>query len=319
MPKISIVIPTHNCGNYIAEALDSILIQDIEDAEIVIVDDGSKDQTALVVSGYIQRYPKKIRYFYQENQGVSSARNRGLSESTGEYITFVDADDKVLNDSLSKQKEFLDRNPNIDLVFSDWYINQEEKSVLKSGRFTDSFKDVLYCNGPDFVSKNNFLVRFLTFSPHPILLTTVMLRRRIIDAIGSFRVDLLNAEDLEFIIRILKVRQVGYIDQPLYLYRCQLSQNSKKIERYYLHEIKVYEEFKVQNISKEINQILKRKVSNAYFELGYFYKENLSLHASRKSLLSSIMYNPFQKHSYKTLMGTFIPTELLNFLKHAQS
>ena len=246
---------------------------------------------------------------------MSSARNVGIKESTGGYIAFRDADDMVLNDSLKKEKEFLDRNQNVDLVFTDWYIDKEDKPVLKSANFLDSFKDVFYSNGSDFISKDGFLVKFLNFCPHPIFAVTSMIRSKIIERFGLFRTDLLNAEDLEFILRIIEKSRVGYIDQPLYLYRHHLSQNTKKLERYYFYEIKVYEELKSKNISTDINRILKRKISDTYFEFGYFYKQGSLFDSARKCLIRSIINNPFQIRSYKTFIGTFLPVGLRKILK----
>jgi len=213
-----------------------------------------------------------------------------------------------------KEKEFLDRNQNVDLVFGDWYIDREDKPILKSAKFLDSFKDVLYSNGSDFISKDGFLVKFLNFCPHPIFIGTFMIRRRIFERFGSFRIDLLNAEDLEFILRIIQKVKAGYIDQPLYLYRHHLSQNTKKLERYYLCEIKVYEELKTKNISACINKVLQKKISNTCFELGYFYKQSSLFDKSRKYLIRSMMHNLFQFRAYKTFIGTFLPVDLYSHI-----
>ena len=102
MPKISVVIPTFNYGHLISEALGSVLEQTYKDFEIVIVDDGSTDNTREIVADYARKWPGKIRYFYQQNSGLSAARNLGIRESTGEYVAFLDADDIWLRDFFEK-------------------------------------------------------------------------------------------------------------------------------------------------------------------------------------------------------------------------
>lgn len=95
MKKVSVIIPAYNTEGYIHQCLDSLVQQTLEDIEIIIVDDGSKDHTLNILREYETKYPDKIRVFHKENGGQASARNLGLSYATGEYIGFVDSDDWV--------------------------------------------------------------------------------------------------------------------------------------------------------------------------------------------------------------------------------
>lgn len=307
MPKISIIIPTYNCSDCIADALNSILKQDMEDYEIIVVDDGSKDNTNTIMTSYMRNFPEKIKYFYQENQGVSSARNKGIKESKGEYIVFLDADDLILPGSLKMRNAFLDRNRSVDLVFTDYYMDNQSTAVLEAVKFKDFFKYSFDSEVEDFISNSAFFPNYLAFSPHPVWIGTVMMRKKIIDTIGLFRIDFLNAQDLEFIIRIIRKFKVGYIDKPLSSYRHSLSQNSKKFERFYSYMIKLYGELKAENINNAINKILRKNISNAYYDFGYCYKKNSSLDKSKECLIRSIVNNPFQVRSYKTFIGTILP------------
>ena len=92
--KISIVIPTYNSEKYIARCLDSVLAQEERDFEAIVVNDGSKDKTAVLVEEYVKK-DKRIILINQENGGVSKARNTGLDRAQGEYIFFVDSDDWI--------------------------------------------------------------------------------------------------------------------------------------------------------------------------------------------------------------------------------
>ena len=116
MIKVSVIIPTYNSGRYIKEAIDSVLAQTYTNYEIIVVDDGSTDNTSQIV----QAYGDRVHYFYQENQGVAVSRNRGLRESQGEYIAFLDHDDVFFPDKLSEQICCLEQHPEAGIVHSGW-------------------------------------------------------------------------------------------------------------------------------------------------------------------------------------------------------
>lgn len=93
MIKVSVVIPAYNAQNYMEQCLDTLLQQTLQEVEIIIVDDGSKDDTLSMLREYESRFPQKLKVFHKENGGQASARNLALSHATGEYIGFVDSDD----------------------------------------------------------------------------------------------------------------------------------------------------------------------------------------------------------------------------------
>lgn len=93
--KVSIIVPVYNVENYLAKCLDSLVNQTFQDVEILVVNDGSKDNSEKVIEEYAQKYPEKIKAFTKENGGLSDARNFGIDKSTGDYIGFVDSDDYV--------------------------------------------------------------------------------------------------------------------------------------------------------------------------------------------------------------------------------
>lgn len=113
-PRVSVVIPSYNVGRYLQYALQSVLAQDYHDYEVVVIDDGSTDNTREVVA--TSEIP--IRYYYQKNTGISGARNAGIAQARGEYIAFLDADDVWTPTKLSEQVSHLDGHPEIGMVFS---------------------------------------------------------------------------------------------------------------------------------------------------------------------------------------------------------
>src|SRR6267143_1280624 len=107
MPLISVIIPTYNRERFVIKAIDSILNQTVKDYEIIVIDDGSTDGTRTA----LEAYSKKIRYIYQENAGVSSARNAGIKKAQGEWMAFLDSDDEWTKDYLSTQMAHIRKYP----------------------------------------------------------------------------------------------------------------------------------------------------------------------------------------------------------------
>ena len=109
--RVSVIIPTYNYARYLPETLNSVFCQNIADLEVVIVDDGSTDDTKRVLEPYSQ----SIKYVYQENGGQSAARNNGIKNCSGEFLLFLDADDILAPNVIEKQKDFLNTNPHCDI------------------------------------------------------------------------------------------------------------------------------------------------------------------------------------------------------------
>lgn len=133
-PKtVSVVIPTYNRAHLVGDAIKSVLAQDIKDCgiEILVVDDGSTDDTAEVVG----RFGDRVRYIRQENQGAGRARNRGIQEAKGEWIAFLDSDDRWLPYKLDLQFRVLDALPGYKAVHSDFYTFDETGITIKKGLY----------------------------------------------------------------------------------------------------------------------------------------------------------------------------------------
>jgi len=116
--KISVVIPSYNYAKYIAMCINSVLVQSISDYEVIIIDDGSTDDTKAIVNEIINDSPNiDIKYIHQTNQGVSIARNTGVDNSSGDYIWFLDSDDALLPNAFEDALEFINENPNLDMIY----------------------------------------------------------------------------------------------------------------------------------------------------------------------------------------------------------
>ena len=123
--KISVIVPIYNCEQFLEKCLNSILEQKFDDYELILIDDGSSDKSAIIVDEYEKRYDN-IRVLHKENGGVSAARNDGIHLATGKYITFIDGDDYVSNNYFSSIINFIKEYPNIDLYNFGFFSEVED-------------------------------------------------------------------------------------------------------------------------------------------------------------------------------------------------
>jgi glycosyltransferase involved in cell wall biosynthesis len=185
-PKVSVIVPAYNAGEFLKESIDSVLIQTMEDFELLIVDDGSTDDTYKIATGY-QDDPRII-VLRKPNGGLSSARNFGIERSRGEYVTYHDADDIYEPEYLQICVDFLEKNPDVSIVFTDAVYFGESKYA---GR---RFQEVYPPNPPitfaKAVSRVSSIGGFATF------------RRDVISRVGLFDY-IYGAEDLDYWLRAL--------------------------------------------------------------------------------------------------------------------
>src|ERR1700694_2891614 len=113
-PLVSCIVPVYNGERYLRSALESIFAQDYRPLEVIVVDDGSSDKSAVIAQDF-----KQVRYMHQTNQGVATARNAGLAAARGEFIAFLDQDDLWMSDKLSIQIEHLLKNPEIQYTLAE--------------------------------------------------------------------------------------------------------------------------------------------------------------------------------------------------------
>ena len=127
LPKVSVIVLAHNYGRFLDDALNSLLHQDYAGGlEVIVVDDGSTDDTREVAAAYADR----VRYIYQENQGVAGAANTGLAAATGELIAFHSADDVALPGKIRRQAEILASRPEVGLVYGDMAVTDTNLNVI---------------------------------------------------------------------------------------------------------------------------------------------------------------------------------------------
>lgn len=198
-PLVSVIVPTFNRRALVTEAIRSVLAQTRPVDEIIVIDDGSTDDTAAALT---EAFGSRIRYVWQENAGVSAARNRGLGMAEGEYLTLLDSDDRWHPDKTRLQKAWLDDHPGYGMVLCDVARVDENGhpiDVLRRRKAIPEDGDVL-----------KWVLRDPALVP-----ASVMLRRKVIDSVGGFDTSLATGEDLEFHLRVAREWRVGVIELAL--------------------------------------------------------------------------------------------------------
>jgi glycosyltransferase involved in cell wall biosynthesis len=200
-PKVSVIIPTYNRGKFLSLAIRSVLAQTFSDFEIIVIDDGSTDDTSAIIKTI---HDDRLIYIYQVNQGRSNARNHALRLARGGYITFLDSDDLYLPSKLELQVSYLDSHPHVGMIYTSALCINEAGDPLPhkyeakvSGHI---YKDIAF------------------FTPVTITLPTVMARREVFDAVGGFDEEMHRFEDTDMWRRISKSYCIDAIEE----YTCEL-------------------------------------------------------------------------------------------------
>lgn len=217
LPRVSVVIPTYNRAHTVGDAVASVLAQRFDDLELIVVDDGSTDGTADVLSRV--RDPR-LRFVAGRHAGVAAARNLGVKHARGDLLAFLDSDDLWRADKLTHEVAFLDRHPAAAAVFSDLEKLDGGRSYVSFMRETAVFSDYLRERAyPDGIMFSTREMRLILLQEVPIKPSALTLRRTAFERAGAFDETWSSSEDWEFLLRLARDHRVGYIDRPLALLR----------------------------------------------------------------------------------------------------
>ncbi len=200
MAIVSVIIPAYNQGHYLREAIQSVLNQTYHDFDILVVDDGSTDNTSEIAHTFDD---PRISYLYQDNRGLSGARNTGIRYSSGKYLTFLDSDDLFLPDKLNLLTDELENHPEIGFVAG------QAIPIDESGHRTGRIFDTALPENPVKLLLGN-----------PLHVGSVMLKRSWQEQVGFFDENLRSYEDWDMWLRLgLAGCKMGWVAQPVSLYR----------------------------------------------------------------------------------------------------
>ncbi|MBD2465107.1 glycosyltransferase [Oscillatoria sp. FACHB-1407] len=225
-PKVSVIIPAYNAAKYVSQAIASVLNQTFDSYEVIVIDDGSTDDTQAVIESYRDRplgeaVSHRIRYYYQQNRGVSATRNRGIQLAQGELIAFLDADDYFLPDKLAKQVEVFAANPDVGMV------NSGFRTVRENG---EAIADIQWWRSMPQLTPEDWLLY------KPVLPSALMFRRDWLMQVGGFDPQLAAAEDVDLVLRLVVAGcQSAWLTEITACYRqhdySACSQNTPNIAR----------------------------------------------------------------------------------------
>jgi len=263
-PTVSVIIPTYNRAYCVTAAIDSVLHQTYKDVEIIVVDDGSTDNTQEVLSPYIKS--GKIHYIRQQNAGVSAARNAGIRWAKGEWIACLDSDDQWLPNKLQRQMKVVDYSPvELGCVFCN--IAYEYPIGKASNSFENAFFLPSHAQGICYNMSSILMTRFLMFNQCAII------QKKYIEAVGGYDERLKILEDYDLALKLSFLCNWGYDSEPLVIYGCS-SDNSlsakTSLERQHKTILLIFENLKLflQKNQLKVPSLLCRRIGCYRFTLS---------------------------------------------------
>ena len=258
--KVSIIVPVYNSAEYIGSTLDSILNQDFNSFEVIVVDDGSTDNSLEVIEEKLSKSTISYKVIHQDNSGVSNARNRGIEESQGEYLVFVDSDDYITGNHLSEL-----------------YNGETDFSLIQFVK-----KDGEHLSTPNFISKrlipcNDFIKMELNME-NPFNFWQLMYRASIInDNEIRFNPDYIYGEDIEFALKALSFGKEVAISNEVTYYYIQHEESAIKTSEYRRFEVvEIFENladfYEKQGKDDLADLIITSRIPKAIFgNMNYFF------------------------------------------------
>lgn len=288
MPLVSVVIPTYNYAHFVSQAIQSVLDQTFRDFEIIVVDDGSTDDTFQVVSPF----GDPVRYIRQANRGPNAARNTGIRTSTGKYVALLDADDLWLPHKLESQIPLIEADPEVGLVYASMYLFDSETGAIVDWH-------------PPSRCRQGHVLRQLymdQFVPSP----TPLIRRKVFDEVGYFDESVVSPDDWEMWLRIAARYKFAFVREPLAMYRVHASIAGSKHYDLYEMEMLAFFEKAAKIYSRQLGSLRRLRLSTFKESMGWRLVERGNRHVGRGKLLEAIRFSPFRLRPYLLLMASFV-------------
>ncbi len=291
---VSVVTATYNMGKYLPFAIESALNQTYSNIEVIVIDDGSNDNTGKIMEPY--KKDPRVRYIYQKNQGQAKAKNRGIRESRGAFVAFLDADDVWKPDKLEKQLNLFAQSEKIGVVYSDVEYIDENGNIIQQ----EPYKQ--YHSGK--VTNQLFIDNFVNFS-------SAVVRKECFDQFGGFDETLPMSIDWDLWLRISTKYEFAFLNEKAFYYRIWPGQMSHNYEKRYQCILRIMEKF-----SREYSEYLSKDVvrlawAHTYFNRGWKEKEMAhrrveALKYYVKALKAKVTFIP----AWKGLVKAMIPFEV---------
>ena len=304
MPTISVLIPTHNCATFLPSAVESALAQTYLDIEVIVVDDGSTDETAAVLAPYLHH----ITYIKQKNAGVCVARNTAVRAAKGEFIAWLDADDSWKPDKLELQMpKFADSS--IGIVYSDF------ETLYSDGHFRESFLRNHPCVCEGSVFEEYVQSRF--FLP-----STVVMRSKCFTESGLFDEEMRCSGDVELFTRICLRWKVALVNRVLTLRNegpYNITADKKRVGTYMvlaLNKLLV----KTRELSRSQRRAVYNELAKQHWHLGYEAFSTGEMREARRHLRKVIRYSRSRCRPCVLLIAlSYLPASANSSLRKAKA
>ncbi len=312
-PRVTVLMPAYNAGKYIGEAIRSVLEQDYSDYELLIVDDGSSDDTRKIIDGFRDG---RIRVLIQENRGISAALNAGLSEARGYYIARFDADDSCLPRRLSRQTAFLDANPDYVLT------GGEVEYMTEKGEHLFNYRCVAYSH-QEILEKMERIC--------PFIHSSVMYKKKEVLQAGGYSPYAHNFEDYLLWVKLETAGKFNNLRERLVRVRYNPAsvtiddkwrgRHFQKIKWGIIQRGRVTEEEGLALLDIIKSQDTRRVKEGSYHALcgKKFLVDNYQPGKARGHILKTIRLNPFRLDNYAILAASFLPPGWIKWLHHVSN
>ena len=314
-PRVSIIIPLYKGGRYVEDAISSSLAQTYKDFEIIIVDNNASEESKRYVIPFFREFPEKVRLIYEANQGVCSARNKGILEAKGELIALLDDDDIMYPDRLQRQVEMFDRYPD-SAVISCWddLVSHDGKLLSQNNIPTEVFWGKVLLGETQYYKDSPYIFH---------LPSTMLFPREKAIACGLFdiRFNPCGLEDMDFSFRMYRFGPIKVLDKSCIAYRFTEGEFEK--QKWDSEKSRACHLFAKTNLFFEVMQEyldlppkiyrskLRRIQSQWLREFGCFLMQFPDKRNAAKRLLErSLLAQPFNYKSWKSFLRSYYPTRL---------
>ena len=289
--KISVVIPAYNKANLTIKTIESVLGQTYGNIEVIVVDDGSTDDT----KNKLQSFGDRIHYIYKQNGGACSARNVGIKQATGEYIALLDCDDIFDSEKIAKSVECLEKNPDYGFVHTGMLFINGDDDVISDQGISD------YPTS-GWIASRLILKSFICNS-------TVVIRKECFKEVGYFDEKIFIPADWDMWLRLSEKYKAAYIDDKLTSYRVADSYTASNMETAINEAVYVLD--KAFSRNNHISSGLKKRcLANVYFSYGLDYAAMQDFKKSRETLLKAVLNKPYSLSGLLFLGGVLFAPKL---------
>lgn len=299
LPLVSAVVPVYNAERYLTAALDSILAQDYPNLEIIAVDDGSTDSSLQV----LQQYADRIGILTQENAGSARARNKGIEESRGQYIAFLDADDLWHPSKTGLQIREFERHPNVGLVYNEW--------MVVSGDAEDELRTFVESAAPDGgahideAMSGSMYVELLWDSI--VHTSSAMVRADLLRDVGGFNEELRKGQDYDLWLRLSRLTEFRKLAARLSIYRVQdqgVTQRASDVNYGALIVERALDRWGRRGPDGRVRPLweVRTRLAGLWYSFGWQHLEQANYETARSSFLRSWRYCPWRLGSLRKYM-----------------